>query len=212
MRHHLPNTTPLSEATATHTSNSPPINTNDTPTKATVLTSEVINEKVVDFLLANINTLYSKDADIDANQFIETANKLNEFCNELVSLAIVNRVNLSAMKTLRTKATIEANPDTCPLQGQPVTYQMGYSVIEDNGQTSKQKIYSLPEAMEVFGERNVEQYWGKLSEQGAKKVVNGNTTYWFSCVRFPVSQMFETSLATDTAKEASTPHTAPSVG
>lgn len=156
--------------------------------RADVLTTEALSDLVLDHILDN-QALFLAGAGQGngADHFIRVLDSMTALAQEVAHKALANRVVLSPLKTLAND--ILADPD----QDQGDTpHEMRYRIIEQYGDNPpvKDDIYTLDEAIEIYGDSFVERYWGKLGENCPSRVTTSqDRQLWFSVVRYPTDSL-----------------------
>ncbi len=152
------------------------------------LTSESLKDDVLDHLMSNMS-LYFGEESIDAERFIAIANALNTFSHDIAKKSIANRQNLSPLKTF--SSTISADPDTAETVDQ-TAHQLRYRLVEQypGKEPHKDDLFTLAEAIDIYGEVFVSKYWGELGEHCPRKIqTSDERLLWFTTVRFPDQAM-----------------------
>jgi hypothetical protein len=152
------------------------------------LTSEHLKDKVLDHLMANMET-YFGDETVSADRFLAIANAMNKLTHEVAVESMANRQNLSPLKTL--SSVISADPDQAStIEDSP--HGLRYRIVEKfaNQAPHVDDLYTLDEAKDMYGESFVNKYWGELGEHCPRKIqTSDNRMLWFTVTRFPEQTM-----------------------
>lgn len=151
------------------------------------ITSAGLRDLVLDHVLANYDTFLSDNSNV-TDRFIRLLDSMNTLAQKIATDSIVNRQHLSALQTY--DHLILPDPEQMPLDSS--RYELRYRVVEQIGdaQPHKDRLYSLDEAKEVYGDSFIENHWGLLGERCPNRITTGADRHlWFTVVRYPVASL-----------------------
>lgn len=168
------------------------------PTNAPALSSSKLGDMVLDHLLNDLPLFLGGKHKNQVAQLEDMMDSLNELVHHVATMAIANRANLSNLPTL--KGSICADPEQNPADNK--LYELRYRMTEQTGNNAPHKdtLLTLDEAVEIFGQSYVDDYWGVLGDKCPQRIDMANgTVRWFTTVRFPV---LDSTLSASTKKTA----------
>ncbi|MDZ4021001.1 hypothetical protein [Pseudomonas sichuanensis] len=150
------------------------------------LTSQGLRDLVLNHVLNDLKLFIPDGTPHAAQRMVEIMASLEALTETVAITAMANRTHLSALKTC--DAIIHGDPEL--KVDDPAKYELRYRAIEQQGdnEPSYDRLYSLDEVMEEYGQEFVETFWGKFGENCPNNLILANgTQLWFTVVRYPVA-------------------------
>lgn len=177
------------------------------PPAGTVITSEVLMERAIDFVISRPGQGSALTGVQQADEFMDDVEAIYQLLMQTARDVTANRAELAkearavpvtSWVTSKTGTPIPGNPDESEHDTPGVIYQLRYHMTghSPDGHVS-QSIYTYDEAVKEFGEKAVNYMWGATGEKGTYVEQFGDVTYTFTTVRYPVHGAFKTSLQTE---------------
>ncbi|MBP3062110.1 MULTISPECIES: hypothetical protein [Ectopseudomonas] len=155
--------------------------------KSGSLTTDDLRSMVLDHVIEQMNLFVPKTIPEPVGHMTELLDSMNQLALKIAAAALVNRQNLSPLKTFDSEIGIDPDQDQTGNR-----YELRYRLVEQIGKSEPHvdQTFTYDEAVAAYDQSFVDTYWGALGERCPKCVTApGDRHLWFTVVRYPIADL-----------------------